>query len=196
MLAVSHLERDVTAYIQVTVYNPELNVLTAAILPTSCGMFDDSITLRMTGLQRPTPLVLSWRKVPGATRYYVQVCLVQAAPGQTITPDSQVNVVVRTMGLRYTLDAAMPAGTYEWRTAAVNAHGSVISRWTCVDGHFELKDARRGARPQPATPQTRKNKQKDTFMKDLHGRQICRAQRPRCVQCPLRDLCLYGSTVA
>src|SRR5919204_94655 len=27
-----------------------------------------------------------------------------------------------------------------------------------------------------------------------HGRQTCRAQRPRCVQCPLRDLCLYGST--
>jgi endonuclease-3 len=27
-----------------------------------------------------------------------------------------------------------------------------------------------------------------------HGRQICRAQRPRCMQCPLRDLCLYGST--
>jgi endonuclease-3 len=29
-----------------------------------------------------------------------------------------------------------------------------------------------------------------------HGRQICRAQRPRCMQCPLRDLCLYGSTVS
>jgi endonuclease-3 len=28
-----------------------------------------------------------------------------------------------------------------------------------------------------------------------HGRQICRAQRPHCTQCPLRDLCLYGSTV-
>ena len=29
-----------------------------------------------------------------------------------------------------------------------------------------------------------------------HGRQICRAQRPRCMRCPLRDVCLYGSTVA
>jgi endonuclease-3 len=29
-----------------------------------------------------------------------------------------------------------------------------------------------------------------------HGRQICRAQRPRCMPCPLRDVCLYGSTVA
>jgi len=29
-----------------------------------------------------------------------------------------------------------------------------------------------------------------------HGRQICRAQRPRCMQCPLRDPCVYGSTVA
>jgi endonuclease III len=29
-----------------------------------------------------------------------------------------------------------------------------------------------------------------------HGRQICRAQRPRCTQCPLRDLCLYRSGIA
>ena len=49
---------------------------------------DDSIKLRMTGLQRLTPLVLSWREVPGAARYDVQVWLVQAAPGQTITLDS------------------------------------------------------------------------------------------------------------
>ena len=40
----------------------------------------------------------------------------------------------------------------------------------------------------------------DTYAMHLdmiwHGRHICRAQRPRCMQCPLRDLCLYGSTVA
>lgn len=29
-----------------------------------------------------------------------------------------------------------------------------------------------------------------------HGRQVCRAQRPQCHLCPLRDLCLFGSTVA
>ncbi len=28
-----------------------------------------------------------------------------------------------------------------------------------------------------------------------HGRQVCRAQRPQCRQCPLRPVCLYGSTV-
>jgi hypothetical protein len=76
-------------------------------------------------------LVLSWRKVPGAARYDVQVWLVKAAPGQTITPDSQVNVAAQTTGLRYTLDAAaLPSGTYQWRTAAVNAQGELISRWT------------------------------------------------------------------
>lgn len=26
-----------------------------------------------------------------------------------------------------------------------------------------------------------------------HGRQICRAQRPQCERCPLRELCLYGA---
>lgn len=29
----------------------------------------------------------------------------------------------------------------------------------------------------------------------LHGRQICRALRPRCEQCPLIDLCNYGSAM-
>jgi hypothetical protein len=76
-------------------------------------------------------VVLSWRKVPGAARYYLQFWLVKAAPGQTITLDSDVNIATQTAGPRATLDdAAMPAGTYQWRTAAVNAHGSVISRWT------------------------------------------------------------------
>ncbi len=28
-----------------------------------------------------------------------------------------------------------------------------------------------------------------------HGRTVCRAQRPRCDQCVLRDLCAYGSAV-
>jgi endonuclease-3 len=27
-----------------------------------------------------------------------------------------------------------------------------------------------------------------------HGRQVCRAQRPRCPGCPLLELCLYGNT--
>jgi len=29
-----------------------------------------------------------------------------------------------------------------------------------------------------------------------HGRQICRAQRPQCTICPLREMCLHGSTTA
>jgi hypothetical protein len=117
-----------------------LNALIARIIPSSafeiptpslCNAFNDAITLRMTGLQRPNQLVLSWRKVPGASRYDAQVWLVKAAPGQTITPDSEVNIATQTTGPRATLDdATMPAGTYEWRTAAVNAHGSVISHWT------------------------------------------------------------------
>jgi hypothetical protein len=75
-------------------------------------------------------LGLSWHSVPGATRYYLHVWLVKAAPGQTITPDSQVNIAAQTTGLRYTLDAAaMPSGTYQWCTAAVNAQGELISRW-------------------------------------------------------------------
>jgi hypothetical protein len=61
----------------------------------------------------------------------VQVWLVKAAPGQTITPDSEVNVAMQTTGPDATLDnVAMPAGTYQWRVAAVNAHGSLISGWT------------------------------------------------------------------
>ncbi len=28
-----------------------------------------------------------------------------------------------------------------------------------------------------------------------HGRQICRAQRPQCERCPLREMCLYGATL-
>jgi hypothetical protein len=114
--------------------HPGLNVLTAAINPSNtnwCSAFEDTIILRMTGLQRADPLVLSWRKVPGAARYYLQVWLVQAAPGQTITPDSEVNIATQTTGPRAMLDdATMRAGTYQWRTAAVNAHGSVISHWT------------------------------------------------------------------
>jgi hypothetical protein len=115
--------------------HPGLNVLTAELGPsaTSCNSFNDAITLRMTGLQRPNPLVLSWRKVPGATCYDLQVWLVKAAPGQTITPDSEVNVATQTTGPHATLDdATMPAGIYQWRTAAVNAQDSLMSGWTPV----------------------------------------------------------------
>jgi hypothetical protein len=85
----------------------------------------------MTGLQRPNALGLSWHSVPSATRYYLQVWLVKAAPGQAVTPNSRVNVAAQTMGPRYTLDAAaMPSGAYQWRTAAVNGQGERISRWT------------------------------------------------------------------
>jgi hypothetical protein len=111
--------------------HPGLNVLTAAVNPSGCSAFDDSITLRMTGLQRANPLVLSWQKVPRAARYYLQVWLVTAAPGQTITPDSEVTIATQTTGPHARFeDAAMPAGTYEWRTATVGAHGSLISGWT------------------------------------------------------------------
>jgi hypothetical protein len=114
--------------------HPGRNVLTGELLEiysNSCNGLDDSITLHMTGLQRPHALVLSWRSVPGATRYYLQVWLVKATPGQTITPDAQVNVAAQTTELYYILDAAaMPSGIYQWRTTAVNAHSAIISRWT------------------------------------------------------------------
>jgi hypothetical protein len=111
--------------------HPGRNVLTGTLAAISpCSLLQESITLRMTGLQRPNRLVLSWRKIPGAARYDVQVWLIKAAPGQTITPDSEVNIATQTTGPRAMLDdAAMPAGTYQWRVAAVNAHGSLISRW-------------------------------------------------------------------
>jgi hypothetical protein len=114
--------------------HPGRNVLTGVLLEIyshSCNGLDDSITLRMTGLQRPYPLVLSWQPVKNAARYDVQVWLVKAAPGQTITPDSEVNIAAQTTGPSVMLDdAAMPSGTYQWRTAAVNAQGELISRWT------------------------------------------------------------------
>jgi hypothetical protein len=111
--------------------HPGRNVVTGVLESGECSLVEDSITLRMTGLQRPNAVALSWHSVPGAARYYLQVWLVKAAPGQTITPDSQVNVAAQTTGLYYVLDAAaMPAGTYLWRTTAVNAYGALISRWT------------------------------------------------------------------
>jgi hypothetical protein len=114
--------------------HPGRNVVTGVLVIYAaplCNGLDDSITLRMTGLRRPNALVLTWHSVPGAARYDVQVWLVQAAPGQTITSDSEVNIARQTTGPSATLDdAAMPSGTYQWRTAAVNAHGSLISGWT------------------------------------------------------------------
>src|SRR5437763_13398947 len=88
-------------------------------------------------------------------RKTLQDWLVKAAPGQTITPDSEVNIATQTTGPRATLDdAAMPAGTYQWRTAAVNAHGSLISRWTPVqsvtlNSECALRGAARAARRAP-----------------------------------------------
>jgi hypothetical protein len=128
--------RDVLDHGQLAVeqyLHPGRNVVTAVLEPYNpvCNLLQDSITLRMTGLQRPNALGLSWHSVPGATRYYLQVWLVKAAPGQTITPNSQVNIAAQTTGPRYTLDAAaMPSSTYQWRAAAINTQGELISHWT------------------------------------------------------------------
>jgi hypothetical protein len=111
--------------------HPGMNVVTfnAAGYVDSCTGISTILTLRMTGLQRPYPLILSWHPVKNAARYDVQVWLV--TPNEGVTPDDEANIAAQTRGTHYTLnDAAMPSGTYQWRTAAVNARGELISRWT------------------------------------------------------------------
>jgi endonuclease III len=80
----------------------------------------------------------------------------------------------------------------------------------CVDTHIQRICARLGLiGPRESAEKAQRlleealrvlQAEEDTYAMHVamirHGRQICRAQRPRCVQCSLRDLCLYGSTVA
>jgi endonuclease III len=80
----------------------------------------------------------------------------------------------------------------------------------CVDTHIQRVCARLGLiGPRDSAEKAQHlleaslqvlHAEEDTYAMQVdmirHGRHICRAQRPRCMQCPLRDLCRYGSTVA
>ena len=66
-----------------------------------------------------------------AAYYDLQIWLVQAAKGQTLTARSVTNFAIRLTGTSYGLHVkAMPKGVYQWRMAATDAQGAIISSWT------------------------------------------------------------------
>jgi hypothetical protein len=76
-------------------------------------------------------LTFRWHGFPGATYYYLQAWLITPADGQTITSNSVLTVATRVSGTSYPLPTrAMAKGMYQWRMAALDANGAVISDWT------------------------------------------------------------------
>jgi hypothetical protein len=75
-------------------------------------------------------LTLSWRRYHGASHYYLFVWMAHAA-GQRIDGRTPLNHAVQVKGTSYTLTTnAWPRGTYQWRVAATNAPGTMLSNWT------------------------------------------------------------------
>lgn len=76
----------------------------------------------------------------------------------------------------------------------------------CVDTHIQRICARLGLIGARDSAEKAQNLLEATVPPDdtyamhvdmiRHGRQTCRAQRPQCRRCPLREMCLYGSTQA
>jgi len=74
----------------------------------------------------------------------------------------------------------------------------------CVDTHIQRVCARLGLiRPNDAAEKAQTLLEATVEPEDVHalhidmirhGRQVCRAQRPLCGQCPLREICLFGSS--
>jgi len=74
----------------------------------------------------------------------------------------------------------------------------------CVDTHIQRVCARLGLiRPGDSAEKAQTLLEATVAPEDVHalhidmirhGRQVCRAQRPLCGQCPLREICLYGSS--
>lgn len=74
----------------------------------------------------------------------------------------------------------------------------------CVDTHIQRICARLGLIRPKDSPEKAMRLLEATVPPDdvhamhvdmiRHGREVCRAQRPRCERCPLLDMCLYGAT--
>lgn len=78
-------------------------------------------------------LPFTWHAYRHAVYYDLQIWLVQAAKGQALTTHSVTNYAVRLKGTSYGLSVKMmPKGVYQWRMAATNAQGALISSWTPV----------------------------------------------------------------
>lgn len=76
-------------------------------------------------------LPFTWHPFRHAAYYDLQIWLVQAAKGQTLTARSVTNFAIRLKGTSYGLSVkAMPKGVYQWRMAATDAQGAIISSWT------------------------------------------------------------------
>lgn len=76
-------------------------------------------------------LPFTWNAYPHAAYYDLQVWLVHAARGQKLTARSITNFAIRLRGTSYGLSVKMlPKGVYQWRMAATDAQGALISPWT------------------------------------------------------------------
>lgn len=78
-------------------------------------------------------LRFAWKSYPRAAYYNLQIWLVQAAKGQAIRVSSVTNFAIRLKGTSYALNVkVMPKGVYQWRMAATNVQGTLISPWSSV----------------------------------------------------------------
>ena len=70
-------------------------------------------------LPSTAPVIFAWKPFCQASRYLLQIWLVQPSPGQVITATSRISLSPVVVGTRYTLvSAGMPKGVYHWRIAA------------------------------------------------------------------------------
>ncbi len=78
-----------------------------------------------------TMLPVQWQPVPGAASYDLQLWLVKASPGQKVSASSVVNFAATLRGTVAIVDVhRMPRGSYQWRMAATDAQGSLVTAWT------------------------------------------------------------------
>lgn len=104
---------------------------TATALPTSAAPPLTVTVPAPSAVVSGTTLPVQWQAVPGAASYDFQLWLVKAAPGQKVSTSSVVNFATTLRGTVAVVDVhQMPRGSYQWRMAATDAQGSLLTSWT------------------------------------------------------------------
>lgn len=138
---------------------PGINVLAIYAPPTNdvaapsvhCDALSYTLTAHIKAIAPPAPqpaaftttlpssnailtgpvLPFAWNKYRGATYYDLQMWLTKAFSKHAIGSHTVTILTRRLQGTSYRLDVhALPRGIYQWRMAAANARGALISDWT------------------------------------------------------------------
>lgn len=79
-------------------------------------------------------LQFTWKPYRQAVYYDLQIWLVQAVRAPAVKAKSVTNLALRLKGTDYGVSVIMmPLGIYQWRMAAANALGALISSWSPME---------------------------------------------------------------